>query len=58
MTEQTGTNPAETDEQRIANHTWKRRGLIAAAWAAVQLYRRGAGRRRVRAPAPRDFRPR
>jgi hypothetical protein len=35
MTEQTGTKPAETDEQRIASHTWKRRGLIAAAWAAV-----------------------
>ena len=35
MTEQTGTKPAETDEQGIARHTWKRRGLIAAAWAAV-----------------------
>jgi hypothetical protein len=35
MTEQTRTKPAETDEQRIAGHSWKRRGLIAAAWAAV-----------------------
>jgi hypothetical protein len=35
MTEQTGTKQAETDEQRIASHAWKRRGLIAAAWAAV-----------------------
>jgi hypothetical protein len=35
MTEQTVTKSAETDEQRIASHTWKRRGLIAAAWAAV-----------------------
>jgi hypothetical protein len=36
MTEQTVTKPAEkTDEQRIASHSWKRRGLIAAAWAAV-----------------------
>jgi hypothetical protein len=34
MTEQTVTKP-ETDEQGIARHTWKRRGLIAAAWAAV-----------------------
>jgi hypothetical protein len=25
----------DTDEQRGASHTWKRRGLIAAAWAAV-----------------------
>jgi hypothetical protein len=35
MTEQTGMKPAETDEQPMACHTWKRRGLIAAAWAAV-----------------------
>jgi hypothetical protein len=35
MTEQTGTKPAETDEQRMASHAWKRRGLLAAAWAAV-----------------------
>jgi hypothetical protein len=35
MIEQTGTKPAETNEQGMANHTWKRRGLIAAAWAAV-----------------------
>jgi hypothetical protein len=35
MTEQTVTKPAETDEQGIAGHSWKRRGLIAAAWAAV-----------------------
>jgi hypothetical protein len=25
----------DTDEQRTPSHTWKRRGLIAAAWAAV-----------------------
>jgi hypothetical protein len=35
MTERTGTKPAETNEQGMASHTWKRRGLIAAAWAAV-----------------------
>jgi hypothetical protein len=35
MIEQTGMKPAETDEQPMACHTWKRRGLIAAAWAAV-----------------------
>jgi hypothetical protein len=35
MTEQTVTKPAETDEQGMARHSWKRRGLIAAAWAAV-----------------------
>jgi hypothetical protein len=35
MTEQTGTKPAATDEQGTASHTWKRRGLFAAAWAAV-----------------------
>jgi len=35
MTEQTGRKPAETDEQRIASQAWKRRGLLAAAWAAV-----------------------
>jgi hypothetical protein len=35
MTEQTDTKPAATDEQGMASHTWKRRGLIAAAWAAV-----------------------
>jgi hypothetical protein len=35
MTEQTGTKSAETDEQGMASHSWKRRGLIAAAWAAV-----------------------
>jgi hypothetical protein len=34
MTEQTATKSAE-GEQRMASHTWKRRGLIAAAWAAV-----------------------
>jgi hypothetical protein len=34
MTE-TETKPAETDEQGMASHTWKRRGLLAAAWAAV-----------------------
>jgi hypothetical protein len=35
MPERTGTKPAETNEQGMASHTWKRRGLIAAAWAAV-----------------------
>ena len=35
MTEQTVTKPAETDEQGMASHIWKRRGLLAAAWAAV-----------------------
>ena len=35
MTEQTVTKSAETDEHGMARHTWKRRGLIAAAWAAV-----------------------
>jgi hypothetical protein len=35
MIEQTVTKPAETNEQGVASHTWKRRGLIAAAWAAV-----------------------
>ena len=35
MTEQTGTKSAETDEQGMASHSWKRRGLIAAAWAAI-----------------------
>ena len=35
MTEQMGTKPAETDEQGIGGHSWKRRGLLAAAWAAI-----------------------
>jgi hypothetical protein len=35
MTEQTRTEPVETDAQGMARHTWKRRGLLAAAWAAV-----------------------
>jgi hypothetical protein len=35
MTERTVTKPAEIDEQGTASHTWKRRGLFAAAWAAV-----------------------
>jgi acyl-CoA reductase-like NAD-dependent aldehyde dehydrogenase len=35
MIEQTGTKSTETDEHGMANHSWKRRGLIAAAWAAV-----------------------
>jgi hypothetical protein len=36
MTEQTVTkSERDTDEQRMASQTWKRRGLIAAAWAAV-----------------------
>jgi hypothetical protein len=34
MAEQTVTK-SETDEQGMARHTWKRRGLLAAAWAAV-----------------------
>src|SRR3984893_1494417 len=35
MTEQTVAKPAETDEQGMARHTWKRRGVIAAGWSAV-----------------------
>src|ERR1700730_17588426 len=36
MAEETVTeSERDTDERRMASHTWKRRGLIAAAWAAV-----------------------
>jgi hypothetical protein len=36
MAEQTAIKPErDRDEQGTASHTWKRRGLIAAAWAAV-----------------------
>jgi hypothetical protein len=35
MTEQTRIETAETDGEAIASRTWKRRGLLAAVWAAV-----------------------
>jgi hypothetical protein len=35
MTELTRTETAETDGETSASRTWKRRGLFAAAWAAV-----------------------
>jgi hypothetical protein len=36
MAEETVTkSERDTDEQRMAGHSWKRRGLLAAAWAAV-----------------------
>jgi hypothetical protein len=35
MTEQNLSEPAETDGQAPATRAWKRRGLFAAAWAAV-----------------------
>jgi hypothetical protein len=35
MAEETATKSERDTEQTMASHSWKRRGLIAAAWAAV-----------------------